>query len=82
MSSRHRRPSLPWALYSLLAVVLLLGACEGPMGPPGPQGPRGEKGEPGTPGAPGAQGPPGPGSVSYFYGYPPLGVETALSEAM
>ena len=34
-------------LISLLAVILLLASCEGPMGPRGPQGPQGKPGEPG-----------------------------------
>jgi hypothetical protein len=46
-------------MWTVLAAVALLAACEGDQGPTGPAGPAGTPGTPGAPGTPGNPGAPG-----------------------
>ncbi len=54
-----RSLSVSARLGSMLALLLVISACEGPTGPEGPPGPTGAQGNPGNPGGTGPAGPPG-----------------------
>ena len=56
-------------IVSLLAIVVLLASCEGPMGPMGPRGPQGEQGEQGEQGKQGGQGGQGKPTNAEYYGF-------------
>ncbi len=68
--------SMSARLGSILALVLVISACEGPTGPEGPAGPAGPTGAQGNPGNPGGTGPVGPPGAP-FAGRTIFGVDGA-----